>query len=110
METNGFFNSSVIRQKGESQNGRFKKAKHAKISEKQTFLTSLHVCVSGGKKCLLFGNFGMLRFLETPVLRFELLPYYQRIVVCLIHSNILRVFLDYLCIFFKPLLQNLCFT
>ena len=31
--------SSVIRQKGESQNGCFKKAKHAKISEKQTFLT-----------------------------------------------------------------------
>ena len=32
-------NSSVIRQKGKSQNGCFKKAKHAKISEKQTFLT-----------------------------------------------------------------------
>ena len=31
--------SSVIRQKGESQNGCFKKAKHPKISEKQTFLT-----------------------------------------------------------------------
>ena len=31
---------SVIRQKGESQNGCFKKAKHTKISEKQTFLTS----------------------------------------------------------------------
>ena len=33
------FNSSVKRQKGASQNGCFKKAKHAKISEKQTFLT-----------------------------------------------------------------------
>ena len=32
-------NASVIRQKGESQNGCLKKAKHAKISEKQTFLT-----------------------------------------------------------------------
>ena len=32
--------SSVIRQKGESQSGCFKMAKHAKISEKQTFLTS----------------------------------------------------------------------
>ena len=31
--------SSVIRQKGESQNGCFKKTKHAKFSEKQTFLT-----------------------------------------------------------------------
>ena len=35
-----YFISSVIRQEGESQNGCFKKAKHAKISEKQTFLTS----------------------------------------------------------------------
>ena len=33
--------SSGIRQKGGSQNGCFKKAKHAKISEKQTFLTLL---------------------------------------------------------------------
>ena len=31
---------SVIRQKGKSQNGCFKKAKHSKISEKQTFLSS----------------------------------------------------------------------
>ena len=31
--------SSVIRQKGESQNGGNKKAKHTKFSEKQTFLT-----------------------------------------------------------------------
>ena len=36
------------------------------------------VCVSGGKKCLFFGNFGMLSFLETPVLRLALLPYYRR--------------------------------
>ena len=34
-----YFITSGIRQKGESQNGCFKKAKHAKISEKQTFLT-----------------------------------------------------------------------
>ena len=33
------FNLSVIRQKGESQNGDEKKTKHAKFSEKQTFLT-----------------------------------------------------------------------
>ena len=33
------FITSVIRQKGESQNGCFKKTKHAKFSEKQTFLT-----------------------------------------------------------------------
>ena len=37
-----------------------------------------HVCVSGGKKSLFFGNFGVLCFLETPVLTFALLPYYRR--------------------------------
>ena len=71
-----------IRQKGKSQNECFKKAKHAKISEKQTFLTPpdthTHMCVLGGKKCLFFGNFGVLCFLETPVLIFALLHYYQR--------------------------------
>ena len=36
--------------------------------------THTHVCVSGGKKCSFFGNFGMLCFLETPILRFTLLP------------------------------------
>ena len=35
-----FSNLSVMSQKGESQNGCFKKTKHAKFSEKQTFLTS----------------------------------------------------------------------
>ena len=34
-----FVNSSVIRQKGESQNGCFKKTKDAKFSKKRTFLT-----------------------------------------------------------------------
>ena len=34
-----FNKSSVIRQKGESQSGCFKKTKHAKFSEKRTFLT-----------------------------------------------------------------------
>ena len=41
--------SSVIRQKGESQNGCFKKTKHAKFSEKRTFLTPwyAHVRIRG---------------------------------------------------------------
>ena len=34
-----FDKSSVIRQKGESQNGCFKKTKHVEFSEKQAFLT-----------------------------------------------------------------------
>ena len=71
--------SSVIRQNGESQNGYFKKTKHAKFSEKPTFLT--YVCVSGGKKCSFFEKFGVLCFLETPVLRFALLPYNQRCMI-----------------------------
>ena len=36
------------------------------------------VCVSGGKKCLFFGKFDVLCFLETPVLRLALLPYYRQ--------------------------------
>ena len=36
------------------------------------------LCISGGKKCSFFGKFGVLCFLVTPVLRFALLPYYQR--------------------------------
>ena len=63
---------SVIRQKGESQNGCFKKRKHAIFSEKRTSP------VSGSNKYYFFGKFGALCFLETPVLRFALLPYYRR--------------------------------
>ena len=40
-----FSNLSVMSQKGESQNGCFKKTKHAKFSEKQTFLTSWYAHV-----------------------------------------------------------------
>ena len=70
---------SVIKQKSESQNGCFKKMNHAKFSQKQTFNT--YVRVSGGKKCLFFGKFGVFCFLETPVLRFALLPYYQQAIM-----------------------------
>ena len=35
-----------------------------------------YVCVPGGKKWS-FGKFDVLCFLETPVLRLALLPYYQ---------------------------------
>ena len=37
--------------------------------------------VSGGKKCSFHGKFGVLCFLETPVLRFALFPFYQRFIV-----------------------------
>ena len=39
LEENQNFKSSGIRQKGESQNRYSKKTKHAKTSDKQTFLT-----------------------------------------------------------------------
>ena len=76
-------NSLEIRQKGESQNRCFKKKKQSapNFSKKQYFLppdTHLYVCVSGVKKCSFFGKFGVLCFLETPILRFVLLPYYRR--------------------------------
>ena len=68
----------------------FQERKHAKFSEKRTFLTPwyshVYVWVSGGKKCSLFGKFGALSFLETPVLRFALLPYYRWSLLFLIVS------------------------
>ena len=63
-----FYYASVIKQKGESQNGGNQKAKHAKFSEKRTFFTS----------CSFFGKFGVLWFLVTSVLRFAFWPYYRR--------------------------------
>ena len=49
----------------------------AKFSEKRTFT---YECVSGDKKRSLSGKFGLLCFLETPVLRFAYFPYYRLIV------------------------------
>ena len=51
-------NSSVISQKGKSQNWCFKKTKHAKFTKKRTFLTPWYA--------------------HVPVLRFALLPNYRR--------------------------------
>ena len=69
-----------IRQKRESQNGCFKKTKHAKFSEKRTFLTLWYAHVRtcayhGVRNVRFFGKLCVLCFLETPVLRFALLPY-----------------------------------
>ena len=75
--------SSVIRQKGESQNGSFKKTSRSNFPKTNYFLppdTLTYVCTSGAKKCSFFGKFDLLCFFETPVLRFALLPYYRRFV------------------------------
>ena len=42
--------------------------------------THMYVSVSEGKKCSFFEKFGVLCFLETPVLRFALLPYYRQVI------------------------------
>ena len=56
--------------KGRILKGYFKKTKYAKFSEKRT--------LSGGKQCSFFGKFGVLCFLEIPILRFTLLPYHRQ--------------------------------
>ena len=65
-----YIKPSVIRKKGESQNGCFKKTKHAKFSEKRTFLTPWYAHVH--PKCLFFGKFGVFFFSWNT--RFEIRP------------------------------------
>ena len=82
---------SLIRQKGESQNGGNKKTKHTKFSEKKKnpehFLpldTHTYVFVSGSKKCSFLGKLGVLYFPVTFVFKFAFLPYYRRLNVAYI--------------------------
>ena len=49
-----------------------------KVKGQLCFKKTNYVCVSGGKKCSFLGKFYVFCFLETPVLRFTLLPYYQQ--------------------------------
>ena len=42
--------------------------------------TRMYVSVSRGNKCSFFRKFAVVCFLETPVLRFALLPHYRRTV------------------------------
>ena len=58
-----------------------RKQSTSNFPENEHFLppdTNMYVCVSGSKKCSFFGKLDVLCFLETPVLRFALLPYYRR--------------------------------
>ena len=68
--------SSLIRQKGESQNGCFNRTKHVKFFEKKNIsylLIRTCTCAYQVVKIVcFFGKFGVLCFLETPVLRFAL--------------------------------------
>ena len=70
--------STAIRQKGESQNGCFKKTKHAKFPEKQIFtpLIRTRTCAYNGARNVHFSeNLACFVFLK-----FALLPYYRRAV------------------------------
>ena len=72
-EANGLQSKPIIfiLQKDEYQNGCFKKTKHAK------FFT--RTCAYQGVRNVHFlEKFGVLCFLETPVLKFVFLLYYQR--------------------------------
>ena len=61
---------------GNKAKGRISKQAFQESKARQNFRKmNTYVCVPGGKKRLFFGNFGVLSFLETPVLRFALLPY-----------------------------------
>ena len=96
--------SSVIRQKGESQNGVSRKQSTSNFPKNEHFLppdTHTYVCVSGGKKCSFFGKFDMLCFLETPILIFVLLPYYRR--------NQSSIFYSHLCPFQNTPLEKIIF-
>ena len=63
---------------GNKAKGRFSKRVFQEKKARQIFrkvnnyplIRIRNVCVLGGKKCLFFGKFGMLCFLESPVLRF----------------------------------------
>ena len=69
--------SSVIREKGESQNGCFRKTNMLNFPKKEHFLPpDTHTCGNFGK---FIGKFDVLCLLETPVLTFALLPYYRRL-------------------------------
>ena len=72
---------SVIKPKDESQTGVSRKQSTSSFPKNEHFLlsdTHTYVCVSAGKKCSFFRKLDVLCFLETPVLRFALLPSYRR--------------------------------
>ena len=74
-------NSSVIRQKDESQDRDKKKKSTPSFPINEHFLppdSHIYVCVTEGKKYSFFGKFGVLCFLFA-ILRFALLPFYQQI-------------------------------
>ena len=93
----GFF--VVNKSKGESQNGCYKKTKHAKFFRRFLTLwyTHMRLRIWGGKKCSFFEKFAVLSFLVTPVLRFAFLPYYRRVMIFVVEI------ISYVSLFWKML-------
>ena len=58
----------------------FPRNEHFLPPDTHTYVCVSGRCVSGGKKCSFFEQFGVFCFIETPVLRFPLLPYYRRVI------------------------------
>ena len=73
------FYLSVIRSKGESQNGCFKKTKHVKFFEKQIFFTPLIRTRRGLKSVRFLENLTCFVFLERTL---TLLPTYWEMLRC----------------------------
>ena len=68
--------------KGRNSKWMFKENKARRISRKTNIFPPLmrtRTCAYQGVR--IFGKFGMFCFLETPALKFDLLPYYRRVVV-----------------------------
>ena len=77
-----FFHNPSVTNRANLKTGVLRKQNTPNFPKNKHFLppdTYTHVCISGGKKCLFVGKFGVLCFHETPVLRFALLPCYRRI-------------------------------
>ena len=89
-------NSSVIRQKDESWNGCFKKTKHAKFSEKRTFLTPISF----------FEKFVVFCFLETPISRFADSPNELFLQICIRKNHFMKNYLH--CCNLRIVLQTTC--
>ena len=89
-----------------------------KIPKNEHFLhpdmhTTRTCACQGGKKCSFFRKFGVLCFLETPILRFTLLPYYRRIalpVYARCSKYIFDLQLKILVIIFKEGIQRIAET
>ena len=61
-----YYDTSIIRQKGESQNERFKKTKQAKFSEKTNISYPLRVRIRGWEKFVFSENLACFVFLKRP--------------------------------------------